>query len=260
MPQKPRLARFWTYWVKNVTSAKERHETIVWVVTFFALVAAFVVKKQSPNGFPWLDDVLFWIGVLSALWGVLWMPFNRHEELEGRLISKLAIRCDSSPGCLPPRMGVEYDAIIDGVPKHLVEGAQFFRLALSASSEGVIKNVTVWLTKIEKAGASAPRWDGEKEKLTFVPGDRANADTGEVPDDVPVYVDVIGVAKSGIIFMGTPKRNWRYATPLHHIFSDTGDYVLHVSASADGTKTAHARLQFVWTGQMHTCALSKLPQ
>lgn len=242
----------WNYWRESAQAAREAHDTAIAWLSIVLTVVGGALKAFGANDLPFkVDDITLYLGISIGIFAMLSLPVRRHQEMEDKLEPRFTVSCGHGVEGSHPAQSVDfnYNVIVDGQVKRVVEVSQWFRLVVHANNRGPIHNARAQLVRISRG--SEPLWFGEAVNLTFAPGDRKEAEREEIPDGGSACVDVLVVTRSGRIFMGTLGRYWRFSNmPVEIIFAEKGIYFLDTLVSADNTKSVGRRLKFVWNGGM----------
>jgi len=204
----------------------------------------------------WLPIGLF-VAAVAVLAAIRFDLFPSKKKRNNGLIQpalqsrRLQIACHPSiEGCV---------AEVLWTINHKPLPVKFFRVAVNAVGEDQsVKNCTGFLRRIEKNGKT--KWGGNKAQLTFAQGEEPDALSKIIRHPAPEYLDVLVVTSRNQIFPGTKPitkiRSWPFVPGMDEIFSEPGDYLLTLAITGDGVPAITALLEFTWTQNWQTAALT----
>jgi len=177
-------------------------------------------------------------------------PFRRTESsLQPDLQSRRRLKISCDPGINGCVSQVEWSSEVK---------ANYSRIKIEADSDESIPNCTGFLTYIEKDGKRM--WGVDNAQLTFALGQERDTLSKTIRPGVPEFLDVLAVSSKNEIYPSTKGRTWPYWPKLSKIFSESGDYLLTVLITGNGVPTVTALLEFAWTQNWETAALSLIPE
>jgi hypothetical protein len=193
----------------------------------------------------WLPLGLFLFGVAALTY------IHKGREIKAAIVGKHS-QPQFKVACGPDVRGSERPARWANGPEGLP--VKFLRVAVQVDGKESVINCTGYLTEIRKNHAR--KWEGDNARLTFAPGEDADALSKTIRDKVPEFLDVLIVTSRNEIFLGTKGRGWPYVPRIHEIFSEPGDYLLSVFITGEGVPTATPQLTFTWTQNWETSQLT----